>query len=482
MKCVIPGANLKVLARAIHALAKIGEEMYVQPQERALSFRAVSMSNAAYCDFTFRDNYFSYYNYGNLDEEDALKCKVAMRGAMAVFKSPGVIDKLVETCHIKLEPNAPKLIIILKYKNSVTKTFLLPILNCETLQASYNKDGVANHILVQPKVLGDALQNFQQNLLEITLDVVSDKILIRNYVHENTNVSNSTRTQLAPAIGEFDTYIIGQNACITFCMKEVRAILLFAEIVSLPIHMFFEIAGRPIVFVIKHSSFEANLVLSTLNPEPPDVAELSIHERRQALKKRGALKRPKKTPKTRPRSSKISTPESSYLSSTNNYDTNISKGPSTSKSKKFQNDDTVSVNDIKITGLTSDQRSCSSSEVILETRPSRESQVLLNAIEKNIVSETPSSINSTPARHPHLFTSESSDSPLLFSPSTKRAANGNNKYDSNNDVLEADVVPNSPQRSAKKAKIIFKKCLQATFDPKNLPGHDTMLAEDSDND
>lgn len=53
---------------------------------------------------------------------------------MTVFKASNVIDKQVETCHIRLEPNASEILFILKYKNSIIKTHLLPILDCEILQ------------------------------------------------------------------------------------------------------------------------------------------------------------------------------------------------------------------------------------------------------------------------------------------------------------------------------------------------------------
>lgn len=53
--------------------------MYVQPQPNSLSFRAVNMANSAYADFTFFENYFSYYIFDDLEEEDTLKCKISMR-------------------------------------------------------------------------------------------------------------------------------------------------------------------------------------------------------------------------------------------------------------------------------------------------------------------------------------------------------------------------------------------------------------------
>lgn len=56
---------------------------------------------------------------------------------MTVFKAPNLIDKQVETCHIRLEAEASEILFILKYKNSITKTHLLPILDCEVLQVCF---------------------------------------------------------------------------------------------------------------------------------------------------------------------------------------------------------------------------------------------------------------------------------------------------------------------------------------------------------
>lgn len=57
-------------------------------------------------------------------------------------------------------------------------------------------------------------------------------------------LSNTTRTQLAFGKGEFDRYDIDSETSITFCMKEFKSILNFAEIVNIPISIYFEGAGR----------------------------------------------------------------------------------------------------------------------------------------------------------------------------------------------------------------------------------------------
>ena len=63
----------------------------------------------------------------------------------------------------------------------------------------------------------------------------------------------------------------------------------------------------------------------------------------------------------------------------------------------------------------------------------------------------------------------------------------------NGDVTSSEQVPSSPPTrplpgidcsapSAKRAKHIFKRCFEATFDPSSIPGTEKVLAPDSDED
>lgn len=71
---------ISVLARAIHALCRIGDELYVEPEPAKISFRAVSASKSAYASFTFFESFFSYYNYEQQwSQEEDVTCKVSMK-------------------------------------------------------------------------------------------------------------------------------------------------------------------------------------------------------------------------------------------------------------------------------------------------------------------------------------------------------------------------------------------------------------------
>jgi hypothetical protein len=85
------------------------------------------------------------------EEEDGSKCKVAMKGAVWVFKSISQLEKTVETAEITLVPLESKLKVRLNCKFSVSKTYTLPFLECEPLKANYDASQAKNKFSAQAK-------------------------------------------------------------------------------------------------------------------------------------------------------------------------------------------------------------------------------------------------------------------------------------------------------------------------------------------
>ncbi|XP_063395838.1 cell cycle checkpoint control protein RAD9A-like [Mytilus trossulus] len=271
MKCVIPGINIKVFGRAIHALSKIGDEIYVEPLEHGLALRTVNSSRSAYGCFMFSPTFFQHYDDGSGQirsedsEQDAIRCKVAMKSCLTVFKSMSTIEKTVERCKIKLNMDESRLVFQLHCKHGIVKTHNLAFIECETLQAVFSKDMSPNQLTAQAKLLSDAVVNFQSNQEEITLLISPEKISLKNYVDDEPDPNKVVHTVVHLAPEEFDNCQVGVDTDITFCLKELRAILGFADILSMPLNIHFESAGRPVVFGINSdTAFEANLVLATL--------------------------------------------------------------------------------------------------------------------------------------------------------------------------------------------------------------------------
>lgn len=202
------------------------------------------------------------------------------------------------------------------------------------------------------------------------------------------------------------------------------------------------------MFVLKNPSFEANLVLSTLHPDT-ESQSIPTPKVNSTLKKKAPPKRaPSKTSKSVSKASKTkATNEKSYQTSRR-----------TSQSKNTTEEDLMSM-----------------SSVSLISEPENHVNRLLQTKDKaRETKNIPSPAPSTPST---VVMRTNSALQTLFPPIPRRKSNPGGSNQRNDD----EIVPCSPPRQpSKKARLIFQKCFKATFDPRMLPGHDKVLAEDSD--
>ncbi|XP_061642692.1 cell cycle checkpoint control protein RAD9A isoform X2 [Phyllopteryx taeniolatus] len=278
MDCVVTGGNVKVLAKAIHSLSRIGDELYVEPQGDGLALRSVNSSRSVYGCFLFAPLFFSRYTVPN---GRGFRCKMSIKSVQAVFRSLASLEKTVEKCHIQLDKQKDRLTFTLHCKHGLLKTHNLSFQDSERLQAVFDKDSCGNVFRVNPRLLVDTVAHFPVSLEEVTLSVSDERMWLRNHVDEELAQSKAMLTELCLASDEFDNFAVQAHISITFCLKELRGLLFFADSTGLPISMYFNEPGSPLVLSVSDSVLEGNFVLATLSddtrnntrgptsPEPP---------------------------------------------------------------------------------------------------------------------------------------------------------------------------------------------------------------------
>ena len=271
MKCIIPSRCVKLFGRSIHCLSKIGDELFFEALKDGLALRTVNSSRSAYASFTFSKMFFYEYDQGceyidNSNPSDLLKCKLTMKSCLSIFKSLATIEKTVDQCKIDFRPEECRLIFTLYCKHGITKTHNLTYQECESLQAVFSKDLCPNLIVAQSKVMQDAVANFPNSCEEITLVVCPEFVKLKNYVDDEPDPSKVVHTEMTLVPEEFDDIQIGVDTQVTFCLKELRAILSFSEFLNQPVSLHFEHAGRPIVFSLDSDSlYQGDFVMATLS-------------------------------------------------------------------------------------------------------------------------------------------------------------------------------------------------------------------------
>ncbi|XP_068004263.1 cell cycle checkpoint control protein RAD9A isoform X1 [Melanerpes formicivorus] len=262
MKGVITGGNVKVLGRAVHSLSRIGDELYLEPTDGGLSLCSVNSSRSAFASFLFAPLFFQLYQLG---EPQPFRCKVLMKSFLGVFRSLPSLEKTVGKCLILLKPSANRLVLQLHCKYGVTKTHNLAFQECERLQAVFDVQHCASSLCAPARVLAEAVVHFPQTLAEVTLGAgPGGKISLQNYVEDEMELKKTMVTELWLAEDEFQRVAVTPGSSITFCLKEFRGLLTFAEASNLPLTIHYDVPGRPVIFTLEDAVLEVHLVLATL--------------------------------------------------------------------------------------------------------------------------------------------------------------------------------------------------------------------------
>ncbi|CAH1389731.1 unnamed protein product [Nezara viridula] len=261
MKCVIPSQNVKIVARAVHSLAKVGDEIFIQPAEDELLFRTINAAKSAFAEFRMCRSFFSSFSFS--PPQNDTECKITMKSCINVFRSVHGMDKQVENCEIRIKPQSSQIVFQIKFINSSVKKYYLPVIENDQLEAQIPTDQ-PNQICASSKFLSASLKNFRHSEDEITIKVDKDSLFIKNHLELKKDF-NLMRTELCYHRTEFESYVVENPTKITFCLKELRAVVMFAEPGNLPVILSFNEPGRPVVFqVMNHPAYEANYVISTL--------------------------------------------------------------------------------------------------------------------------------------------------------------------------------------------------------------------------
>ncbi|KAK5871704.1 hypothetical protein PBY51_004567 [Eleginops maclovinus] len=264
MDCVLEGNAVKAFGKAIHSLSRIGDELCLDPMNKGLALRSVNSAHSAYACFLFSPMFFTKYCLGPDQGSEKVQCKLLMKSILPLFRCLASIGRNVEQCQIQVNTPNDRVKIQFFCRHGITKTHNLCYQDSEALQAVFASHLCPNVLKAPARLLGDMVMHFPVYQEEITLSITPLRVSLRNYFEGANDHMNIMYTEMSLHPDEFDYFLIGVESDITFCLKELRGLLSFAESHCLPVSIHFGAAGKPVCFSVDDMILEATVVLSTL--------------------------------------------------------------------------------------------------------------------------------------------------------------------------------------------------------------------------
>uniref|UniRef100_A0A671EJ30 Cell cycle checkpoint control protein n=2 Tax=Rhinolophus ferrumequinum TaxID=59479 RepID=A0A671EJ30_RHIFE len=274
LKCGMNGSQVKVFGKAVQALSRISDELWLDPSEKGLALRSVNSCRSAYGCVLFSPLFFQHYQWSTSVEMNDnnrisnLNCKLGIKSILPIFRCLNSLERNVENCKIFTRSDKCKVIFQFFCRHGIKRTHNVCFQESQPLQVIFEKNTCSNTLMIQPRVLAEAIVLFTSNQEEVTLAVTPLNACIKSSNEESMDLTNSVYSEMFVGPDEFDFFQIGVDTEITFCFKELKGMLTFSEAIRAPISIHFDIPGKPIGLSIDDMLLEANFVLATLADEP----------------------------------------------------------------------------------------------------------------------------------------------------------------------------------------------------------------------
>lgn len=284
MNCIIPGPNLKIFAKALQALAKIGDDLYVEATKEQVSLITLNLRKTVCVHFNLLDIFFSNYEVDITqidDKSEGVSCKIHMKTLLPLFKGTH-LEKKLDYVKLEYDNNSDFIIFKMKYKSDdILMTHHLHLIEPEKLTIDISPDSGCNNIVTTSTFFNQLLNMFSNSDDEILFEITKEKAVIRNYYVGAPVRSKSVRSQVSPNGSEFSVFRINLETTINFSLKPFRTAIQFAEGFNLNISLNFEQGGKPLCVVMKNPTFGMNFMIATINPhnENQSIATSSIPAR-----------------------------------------------------------------------------------------------------------------------------------------------------------------------------------------------------------
>ncbi|CAJ0597398.1 unnamed protein product [Cylicocyclus nassatus] len=263
-------SNVKIFTNAIAALSKLGDEIFLQAQERGLRLKAFNKNRSAYGVFLFMDDFFTDFDT-KFVKGGVRDCRISTKTALTIFKSAHFIEKNLVSCTLTIDCLGQGLHIDFQHTYDISRSFEVNVMEIhKPFTSNITREDLSNSVTVGAAEITSFLTEMHSGREELIMRALEDKFVFKNYLpcEDDTIEGTTCRTEITVAKSCFKSFSVQKPSEISFGMKEFKAIITFARQHFCDVSLFFDKAGSPlIVGVESDAGFSAEFIIATLDGE-----------------------------------------------------------------------------------------------------------------------------------------------------------------------------------------------------------------------
>ncbi|CAB3402069.1 unnamed protein product [Caenorhabditis bovis] len=273
-------SNLKILAKAISALGKMAEDVYLEVTDGGLMLKVLNRSKSAYCVFRFAPEFFNDCDLSLINPSAVNVCRMSMKAAQSMFKGIHLNDKNFLACEFRVDPKSDTMGVQLGLSYDITRTINIKLLEFsgDLVRPKYDRNQYRNCTVLFASILTPIL-NQLRNEGEVTLFCEKEYLQLKNFQtsgSENLTRMNITemrnpkriRTETKISVEKLSRHNITFSTEISFSLKEFSAVVIFAEYLASEVCLYYDTPGKPLIIAVESStSFDVELQLATSCPD-----------------------------------------------------------------------------------------------------------------------------------------------------------------------------------------------------------------------
>ncbi|KAK0623501.1 Rad9-domain-containing protein [Immersiella caudata] len=281
--------GVAILHDALACMFKFSDDVCLEAKKDKLILTTLNISKSAYICFTFAaSRFFSRYHFeGNSQYRDRFFCQLYVRSLLSVFRarqcggeSTGR-ESVIERCEVAIEDGPGKksrLIARVTCRNGITASHSLAFEPKTPTHAKFDKTEATNHWAISSRTLRQLMDHFGPGieLLDINTDddtrvvnftCFTEKVQRRGANSNEAVLKKPLHTNIAVEMDEFDDVQVEDKLHIIISVKDFRAILQHAQMISGDLTACYSSPGRPMKLSYNSDGVLCEFILMTVGEE-----------------------------------------------------------------------------------------------------------------------------------------------------------------------------------------------------------------------